>query len=143
MIPSELFSLITYFIYFLQELKTGWGEDSYVTNLPFHLRKPLTCLRISSHKLPIETGRYSRPIIPRQERYCIYCTEHGRGNLLGDERHLLTKCIAIERAITLHKSKPPTDLNKPKSLFEKSGNELKIFANYVKNVYENFLSNLK
>ncbi len=30
--------------------------------------------RISSHNLRIETGRYTRPKIPVNQRMCIYCT---------------------------------------------------------------------
>jgi hypothetical protein len=30
-------------------------------------------LRLSSHKLAIEIGRYSRNRVERNERYCIFC----------------------------------------------------------------------
>ena len=39
-----------------------------------NVRSCFTKLRISSHKLMIETGRYNRPRkIPVNERYCNYC----------------------------------------------------------------------
>ena len=45
--------------------------------------------RLGSHLLPIETGRWSRT--PRNERLCRCC------NLLGDEKHALFNCTAIDR----------------------------------------------
>ena len=46
-------------------------------------------LRISSHNLRIETGRYTKPTkIPVNERLCIYCTS----GEVEDEIHFITKC---------------------------------------------------
>ena len=44
-------------------------------------------MRISAHKLEIERGRYSRPMISREERFCKYCT-----NEIEDEKHFILKC---------------------------------------------------
>ena len=45
--------------------------------------------RLGSHRLPIETGRWSR--IPRNERVCTNC------GVLGDEDHALYHCSLIDR----------------------------------------------
>ena len=44
--------------------------------------------RISSHNLRIETGRYSRPKTPENERICIYCTSQA----IESESHFLLNC---------------------------------------------------
>ena len=50
-------------------------------------RNALTRLRLSSHKLFIESGRWNRPQpTPREERKCTIC------NILEDEFHLLLEC---------------------------------------------------
>ena len=46
-------------------------------------------LRLGSHYMPIETGRWRR--IPRHDRKCTPC------NTLGDERHYIYDCPEIER----------------------------------------------
>jgi len=49
-------------------------------------RKSLVKLRISSHKLRIETGRYDK--IPRDDRLCSLCN----CNKIEDEAHFLLDC---------------------------------------------------
>ena len=46
-------------------------------------------LRLSSHFMPIETGRWTR--MARENRLCTNC------NVLGDERHFLYDCNEIDR----------------------------------------------
>ena len=55
-------------------------------------RVSLTKLRLSDHCLMIERGRYSRPIVPREERFCPHCPMK-----LEDEEHFLTQCSAYDR----------------------------------------------
>ena len=50
-------------------------------------RRLLTKIRISAHNLEIERGRYSRPIISREDRFCKYCK-----NAVEDEKHFVLKC---------------------------------------------------
>ena len=47
-------------------------------------RRLLTKIRISTHNLEIERGRYSRPIISREDRFCKYCK-----NAIEDEKHFV------------------------------------------------------
>ena len=46
-------------------------------------------LRTGAHHLAIETGRWSRPSIPREERLCPRCTS----GVVEDEVHLLCVCV--------------------------------------------------
>ena len=47
----------------------------------------MTRLRVSSHRLEIEAGRWSRPIrVDINERKCSYC------NVLEDEYHFVLEC---------------------------------------------------
>ncbi len=44
--------------------------------------------RIRSNNLEIETGRYTKPRIPENERTCIYCTAHA----IEIKSHFLLEC---------------------------------------------------
>ena len=59
--------------------------DSFLTE---KYRTVITRWRLSCHSLRIETGRYQRPRLPRNERTCIIC------NTLEDEHHALFQCSA-------------------------------------------------
>jgi hypothetical protein len=50
-----------------------------------------TSLRISSHQLAIERGRYSKPFIPRNQRFCFLCEND---QVIEDEKHVLLECCA-------------------------------------------------
>ena len=52
----------------------------------YEYRKSLCTLRTSSHRLFIETGRYTT--IPRNERICT----NGTNQEIEDETHFLTRC---------------------------------------------------
>ena len=62
-----------------------WKMMSYILKAQ---RRQFTKLRISSHQLAAETGRYTRPITPRHERVCKNCDKTD----IGDEFHFLLKC---------------------------------------------------
>ena len=53
-------------------------------------RVALSRLIMSSHSLRIETGRWERPPIPRQDRMCNVCHK------LGDEYHFLLECLSFQ-----------------------------------------------
>lgn len=54
--------------------------------LPKSKTKELSKLRISSHDLLIERGRYFRPKVPRENRLCMTC------NKIEDEEHFMIHC---------------------------------------------------
>ena len=69
----------------LTSLKECPGFENYL-NLPNkNVRQAVTKLRISAHKLPIETGRFDYR--KRTERICSLCCDG-----IGDEMHYLTQC---------------------------------------------------
>lgn len=58
----------------------------------------LAQLRTGSHRLRVETGRWERPRLPRQERTCLRC---GSGNV-DDEYHLVFDCPAMQELREQH-----------------------------------------
>ena len=69
-------------------LKKTYVFEKYLT---YGLAKPcrvlLTKLRISNHSLEVERGRYAKPVIPRDLRFCNCCM-----NEIGDECHFVMFC---------------------------------------------------
>ena len=59
--------------------------------LPSYLRIPITRLRVSAHGLRIETGRYTLPKTPGEERVCWNCKDY-----IEDELHFLFNCPLYE-----------------------------------------------
>ena len=78
-----------------RKFKTNIAEEKYLTYVKsFDLRKNICRLRISSHNLPIETGRHRRPEkIPANLRFCTDCNL----NLIGDEYHIIMICKKFHR----------------------------------------------
>ena len=68
------------------KFKSNFGLEKYLLKLNFNSRRSLTKLRISSHRLGIERGRYTN--IPRHDRICSRCNV----NEIDDEIHYLFKC---------------------------------------------------
>jgi hypothetical protein len=74
-------------LYIYREIKTCFNQSSYLMLLEnTKYRNILAKLRLSSHKLNIELGRYNN--IPRNERKCILCNL----NDIEDEFHFVLKC---------------------------------------------------
>ena len=72
---------------FYCKIKTNYSSPAYLDLTRKNpSRKTLVKLRISSHKLRIETGRYDN--IPRDERLCNLCN----CNRIEDETHFLLDC---------------------------------------------------
>lgn len=76
--------LDTYF-----SIKTDFCLEPYLMVEQFQLRKAISKLRISSHNLLIEAGRYTKPKrLQRSERICKHCSL----NRIENEFHFLTEC---------------------------------------------------
>ena len=58
----------------------------YTSFLNDYFRKVISRWRLSCHKVKIETLRYSRPFIERQDRKCVTC------GVLEDESHVIFHC---------------------------------------------------
>ena len=65
-----------------------FAVENYVLALPMMKSRHFTKLRISSHRLAIETERYTRPITLKNERFCNNCDLL----VVGDEFHFLSAC---------------------------------------------------
>jgi hypothetical protein len=61
-------------------------QDYLSLKLLVNITRELTKLRLSSHNLLIEKGRYFRPKIKRENRLCSQC------NQIEDEQHFLIHC---------------------------------------------------
>ena len=73
----------------LQSSEFGFSHHLDVVCIKSH-RVALSRLIMSSHSLRIETGRWERPPIPRQDRMCNVCHK------LGDAYHFLLECLSFQ-----------------------------------------------
>ena len=73
-------------LYFYSLIKKNFGLEKYLKYIqnPFE-RREITKLRISAHKFPVETGRYTNT--EHDLRICPLCTCG-----VGDEMHYFTVC---------------------------------------------------
>lgn len=82
-----------------KEIKDSFEQSRYITLIDnIKYRNILSKLRMSSHKLAIETGRHNN--IPRSDRKCILCDL----NDIEDEYHFILVCT---KYIDLRKSYIP------------------------------------
>ena len=74
-------------------IKTSFQPEKYLSiiNVP-DFRKNLTKLRISSHNLYVERGRYQIPFVSRENRWCMHCFYHRGTKHIEDETHVLINC---------------------------------------------------
>ena len=72
---------------FYAKIKNSHKKETYLS-LPFKVRRVIARFRMSNHKLCIETGRYTKPKTPREERFCSHCPL----KVLEDEPHFLLSC---------------------------------------------------
>lgn len=75
-------------LYLYNHVKDSFVYENYLDIIPSTLRKYLTRIRISSHSLHVQTGRFHRNRIVRNERYCLYCNLHD----VEDEYHFILIC---------------------------------------------------
>jgi hypothetical protein len=70
--------------------KSNFLYENYLTVIKnADHRRALTKLRTSSHSLSIETGRYTSPKTPANQRFCKVCDSV---DLVEDEYHFLLEC---------------------------------------------------
>ena len=74
------------------KIKDKFGYEEYLDCIKVDKHQvALTRLRVSNHRLHVETGRYKRPYIPRHERICELCQEE-----VEDEFHFICQCPALK-----------------------------------------------
>ncbi|MCG8429760.1 MAG: hypothetical protein MJA29_01100, partial [Candidatus Omnitrophica bacterium] len=77
--------------------KTHFKYEKYLDDITNRRQRvALTRFRISSHRLKIETGRYAKPIVPRENRFCDFCLVNNK-NCVQDEVHFLLECPKFEK----------------------------------------------
>ena len=78
---------------FYKSFKGSFSAESYIELIKNrNQRSFLTRFRVSSHRLRVETGRWTFPKTPFEERICVYCD---RGEV-DNELHCITKCKLTE-----------------------------------------------
>ena len=71
------------------QIKTNFGYEKYLDLIDeSKTRKTVTKFKISSHKLKIEFGRYTKPLTPIEERLCDKCDMRE----VEDENHFFNNC---------------------------------------------------
>ena len=75
---------------FYKTLKGSFTLEPYLSNIANRSQRAwLTRYRVSAvSNLRIESGRYTRPVTPVEERTCLYCSS----NTLDDEKHAILNC---------------------------------------------------
>ena len=81
--------------------KKDFNIEKYLITNDLKLRRDLTKLRLSCHKLFIETGRYCKPPILRENRICENCAL----NKVEDEKHMVLECTLYSEARNDFKTK--------------------------------------
>ena len=77
---------------FYRTLKTEFCRENYLTIINPKYRSAITKLRLSAHRLRIEVGRYTKPLTPRDMRYCQYCQNLYNQLTVETEVHALLDC---------------------------------------------------
>ena len=72
---------------FYYQHKQSFVFESYLDNIPKHIRLHITRLRMSCHNLPVEILRYKKDVL-RHNRLCNVCNL----KVCGDENHYLLQC---------------------------------------------------
>ena len=78
---------------FYHKIKHEFLPEKYLSLVKVsEARNSLTRLRISSHNLYVERGRYETPKVPRKNRWCVHCFFNENEKHVEDEFHALAKC---------------------------------------------------
>ena len=74
------------------KVKTEIGIEKYLIQIKnTDVRSKVTKLRLSNHRLAIETGRHTNPKTPKEERFCPFCQGQ-----VEDEFHFLFECRTMK-----------------------------------------------
>ena len=112
--------------------KNTFQYEDYLNMLPRKYRYYLCRLRMSVHPLRIQTGRYARNNIQRNERYCICCNQLD----IEDEFHFVCICpcyiVIRQKYIKRHYYVRPSVFKFHELLNSVNRCELIKLCNYVK-----------
>ena len=80
----------------LASSNSNFGMQRYLQVIgDFQVRRCVSKIRGSSHCLKIETGRYTKPETPRDERFCPFC-QAMHNFIVETEDHFLHHCPAYQ-----------------------------------------------
>ena len=69
-------------------IKTSFAKEEYLDALPLNVRGYICKFRISAHSLNVQTGRFAKKRIPRNEQLCKLCNMEE----VEDEYHFVLIC---------------------------------------------------
>ena len=69
-------------------IKTSFAKEEYLDALPLNVRGYICKFRISANPLNVQTGRFAKSRIPRNERLCKLCNMEE----VEDEYHFVLIC---------------------------------------------------
>ena len=129
-----------------RKIKSHFRFEPYLNNVhKLKYRRSITALRISSHYLEVEIGRYvnkKEDQIERDKRYCMLCLEDNIC-LLGDEIHAMFVCPKFEsyraKLLKYVEDKYPNfkvlnNINKLIFLLTCENNDILMVSKYVHNI---------
>ena len=119
---------------FYNQIKEEFCTEDYLSMIknPSH-RASVTRLRISAHNLFVERGRYENPIVPREDRWCIFCYVNTGIKHIENEDHVLLHCPLYHAKLSCTNRETPPNL---KNLLKYSGKDKRFFILLGKSVHE-------
>ena len=124
-------------------IKLTFEIEPYLqNNCNRELRQCLTQIRLSSHKVLVERGRWAKPQILYQERKCALC-----GQLdVGDEYHVLLICSQYSglraKFICQHFYVKPSMLKFQKLLTTTNSKDLQRLMTFIKLIFRDYNNRL-
>ena len=113
-----------------KKFKTNLNFEEYLNDISnIKHRQAVTKLRISSHRLPVESGRYNN--IPFDKRTCKLCNL----NEVGNEQHLMQCSNTLAKEIRYSFIQKLHQINSSFSLF----NDQNLFFNSIFIIYRYYL----
>ena len=87
-------------LYLYRKIKSNFQYEKYLNDIKkFKYRRAMTALRISAHRLEIETGRYTingGNFVSRKDRLCKLCLQDDI-KVMGDELHAIMICPSFNK----------------------------------------------
>ena len=100
------------------EIPQGFLHDfklePYITKLNFKNRQELSRLRLSDHKLKVESGQYTDPKPPLEDRTCTFCL-----NSVGEYHFLITCPMYKEERQKLKRNLESSQTPKRQTIYDK------------------------
>ena len=85
--------IVYYYYIYIGSNKSEFQPEAYLQLISnHHHRASVTRLRISCHNLYVERGRYEKPLVPRENRHCLFCFSQSGLTSVETELHVLQEC---------------------------------------------------